>query len=57
MSNSSDANAGAACESCPSNPQNTEKSNRNNGEAPMVSTKQYRKNYGSIDWSKKLSTN
>ncbi len=57
MSNSSDAGTGSSCESCPSNPQNIEESNRTNGEAPMVSTKQYRKNYGTIDWSKKLPAN
>jgi hypothetical protein len=57
MSNSSDAGTGSSCESCPSNPQNIEESNRTNGEAPMVSTKQYRKNYGTIDWSKKLPEN
>jgi len=56
MSNNSEANAGSACECCPSNPQNAEKSSRTNGEAPTVSTKQYRKNYGAIDWSKKLPT-
>jgi len=57
MSDVSDDNAGSACASCPSNPQNAEKPSRTNGGAPTVVSEKYRKNYGAIDWSKKMTPN
>ena len=57
MSDESDDNAGSACASCPSNPQNAEKPSRTNGRAPTVVSEKYRKNYGAIDWSKKMTPN